>query len=97
MARRTKEELEKIIREREAENMKLTARQARLALMSIGKLDSVQTAINSLPSPQKEQVLTEWEYATEILRGHPFVLNLAVALGLSEADIDKLFIDGAKL
>ncbi len=90
----------KLKQELEAETkntMKLTARQARLALMSIGKLDSVQTAINSLPSPQKEQALIEWEYATEILRGHPFVLNLAVALGLSEADIDKLFIDGAKL
>lgn len=77
--------------------MKLTARQARLALMSISKLSLVETAINSLSSPQKEQALIEWEYATEILRGHPFVQNLASALNLSETEIDTLFIEGAKL
>jgi hypothetical protein len=72
----------------------ITARQARLALLKIGKLDDVATAINSLESPIKEQVLIEWEYATEIYRKHEFISTLGASLGLDKNALDELFISG---
>ena len=72
----------------------ITARQARLALLKIGKLDDVSIAINSLESPIKEQIQIEWEYATEIYRNHNFIETLGSSLGLDKNAIDELFISG---
>ena len=72
----------------------ITARQARLALLKIGKLDDVATAINSLESPIKEQIQIEWEYATEIYRKHEFIETLGASLGLDRNALDDLFISG---
>lgn len=75
----------------------ISARQARLALLRINKLDAVEPAIESMPSPDKEQAQIEWEYATEIERNHPFVKKLAAGLGLTDDQIDQLFIMGSEL
>ena len=75
----------------------ITARQARLALLSIGKLGDVDTAIAGMPSPQKEQAQIEWEYATAIERQHEFVGNLGAALGLTDSQVDDLFKAGSQL
>lgn len=70
----------------------VTMRQARLALLGAGRLADVAAAINSLPSPQKEAAQIEWEYSQEVQRDKPLVLALAPALGLSESQLDALFI-----
>lgn len=75
----------------------ISARQARLALLSINKLADVDTAINAMPSPQKEQARIEWEYASKVERNHPFVESLAAGLALSSQEVDQLFIAGSKL
>lgn len=75
----------------------VTMRQARLALLSIGLLDDVETAINSLPPPQKEAARIEWEYSQEVQRHNGFVSVLAPNLGLTEESLDNLFIEAAKL
>lgn len=75
----------------------VTMRQARLALLSVGLLDDVETAINSLPSPQKEAARIEWEYSQEVQRHNGFVSILAPSLGLTEESLDNLFIEAAKL
>ena len=75
----------------------ITMRQARLALLGAGLLDSVTTAINALPSPQKEAALIEWEYSSAVQRYNGFVSQLAPALGLTDAQIDALFVAGAAL
>lgn len=75
----------------------LSMRQARLALLDAGLLNSVQTAINGLPSPQKERAQIEWDYSNEVQRHNGFVATLGPALGLSEAQIDALFVAGAVL
>ncbi len=72
----------------------ITARQARLALLKIGKLNDVATAINSLESPIKEQIQIEWEYVTEIYRNHNFIETLGASLGLDKNALDELFISG---
>lgn len=70
----------------------VTMRQARLALLGIGKLGDVETAINGLPSPQKEAAMIEWEYSQTVERNRPFVQLLAPELGLTEQDLDDLFM-----
>lgn len=72
----------------------ITVKQARLALLKIGKLNDVATAINSLESPIKEQIQIEWEYATEIYRNHNFIETLGASLGLDKVVLDELFISG---
>jgi hypothetical protein len=75
----------------------VTMRQARLALLGAGLLDNVNTAINSLPSPQKEAAQIEWEYSQEVHRNKELVVMLLPALGMTEAQADQLFIAAAQL
>ena len=75
----------------------VTMRQARLALLGAGKLAAVNAAINALPSPTKEAAQIEWEYSQEVQRHNGFVSLLAPVLGMTEADLDALFVAGAAL
>lgn len=89
---RTAESL-KVEKEKELSIPKsITARQARLALLQIGKLAEVTAAISNLQSPIKEQVEIEWEYATDIFRNNGFIDALGSALGLDKNALDDLFI-----
>ena len=75
----------------------ITMRQARLVLLGIGKLAAVDAAINSLPEPHKSGAKITWEYSTEVQRKNGLVSQLGPSLGLTESQIDELFIAGAKL
>jgi len=70
----------------------VTMRQARLALLQAELLPAVSAAINSLPSPQKEAAGIEWEYSQTVERNRGFVLLLGDALGLTETQLNDLFI-----
>ncbi len=70
----------------------VSLRQAKLALLQLGVFDAVLAAIQALPSPQRETVQVEWEYANEVHRTSPWVQALAPAIGItSEAQLDDLF------
>ena len=75
----------------------VTMRQARLALLSAGLLDDVEAAIAALPSPQKEAAKIEWEYSQEVQRHNGFVSVLSPLLGMTDEQLDDLFVQGAKL
>jgi len=75
----------------------VTMRQARLALLAAGKLGAVDAAIASLPSPQKEAAQIEWEFSSVVERDRPLVQTLGPALGLSESELDQLFITAVAL
>lgn len=75
----------------------VTMRQARLALLGAGKLAAVNAAINALPSPTKEAALIEWEFSNEVNRKNGLVSQLAPLLGMTDADLDAMFIAGAAL
>lgn len=75
----------------------VTMRQARLALLQVGLLAAVATAIAALPSPQKEAATIEWEYSQTVERHRPFVLTLGAALGLTSSQLDDLFALAATL
>lgn len=75
----------------------VTMRQARLALLNANKLSDVQVVINSLPEPQKTKAQIEWDYSQEVQRSNGFVAVIGPALGLTEDQIDDLFILAATL
>ena len=74
------------------ENTSVTMRQARIALFSGGYLSSVDSAINSMPSPQKELAQIEWEHGSTIERISPLVIGLSPALGFDSVAMDGLFV-----
>lgn len=75
----------------------VTMRQARLALHAAGLLAGVDAAIASMQEPAKTAAAIEWEYASAVERNAGLVPAMAAALGMSEADIDDLFIAAAAL
>lgn len=66
----------------------VSMRQARLALLQTGLLETVNTAIASGNEVDK----ITWEYATEVQRTDALVQNLASGLNLTEKDLDNLFM-----
>lgn len=75
----------------------VSMRQARLALLSVGMLADVETIIEDLPSPQKEAARIEWDYSSSVQRHSSIVTQLASALGLTDDQLDSLFIAASKL
>ena len=70
----------------------ITPRQARLALHRAGLLDEVAAML----AADKEMEIW-WEYSLDIQRNHEMVIALGTQLGLTEAQLDQLFVDGSKL
>lgn len=75
----------------------LTMRQARLILLSTGRLAAVNYAIASLPSPQKEAAQIEWEYSNEVHRDSALITTLAAGLQIDSSTLDALFTQGSLL
>lgn len=71
-------------------------RQARLALLEAGLLNNVNQVIASLLEPMKTEVSIEWEYATEVRRDWPTLLQIVQYMGLTEESVDNLFISASK-
>lgn len=70
----------------------LTPRQTRLALLQATLLDEVETMLST-----NREMQIWWEYSLEILRDHPHIIAMGTALGLTESQLDELFIAGANL
>lgn len=71
----------------------VTPRQARLALSQQGKLAAVNTAVAAADDATK----ITWEFALSIDRTSPLVATLGAAIGLTDSQIDDLFILAATL
>lgn len=71
----------------------VSMRQARLALLAAGHLDTVESAMAM--QPKAAQI--EWEYATEVQRNSPLTTAMAAVLELSEAQLDELFTQASEL
>lgn len=70
----------------------ITARQARLVLLNKGFLDEVETLVASNRAWQ-----IEWEYASEIERNNALISEMQSQIGLTDAQVDNLFIEAVKL
>lgn len=71
----------------------VTPRQARLALLSAGLLEAVEAAFQHLPPSAR----IEWDYALQVRRDSPLIAALAPELGLTDEQVDELFIEAARL
>ena len=72
----------------------ITMRQARLALLGEGLLTTVDEAI---ANSTDEVLKVEWEYATEVRRDWSNLIAMATSLGMTEEQLDDLFIKASKL
>ena len=93
------EELAKYAQQHAPEFKSITPRQIRLVLFSMGitsqmVINAIEAAI---PSPDKELALIEWEYAIGFDRHAPFVSGVGALLGLSEDQINLLWIQAAQV
>jgi hypothetical protein len=68
--------------------------QARAMLIRMGIIDQVNGAVAASRDPE---IQNAWEYAPNVVRRSAFVLAMAGALGLNDAALDSLFIEGAKI
>lgn len=71
----------------------VTPRQIRQALTAINLRASVEAAV----AASDQDVKDWWEFATEFRRDHPTVLAMAAGLGVSDAELDGLWILAASL
>lgn len=71
----------------------VTPRQARLALLNVGKLAEAQAAVDASTEENK----ITWEYALEIDRDDPLVLFFGDELGFTSNQLDDLFRAASKL
>ena len=71
----------------------VTMRQARLALLSAGLLDDVEAVIAAAGRAAQ----LEWEYAAMVDRNNPAVAAVQQQKALTDAQIDDLFREAAKL
>ena len=73
----------------------VTMRQAKLALLKIDLLDEVDAVIAAAETPRSLKI--EWEYGSEVCRDWVDTLGLAKMLGLSDKQLDDLFVLAASL
>ena len=71
----------------------VTPRQARLALLQDGYLNQVDLAVKN--AGRDTQIA--WDYAISIDRNSPLVATIGTAIGLTDSQIDDLFILAATL
>lgn len=71
----------------------LTRRQARRVLLAAGLLDDVEAAVAA--SDRETQI--DWADATEMRRDWPALAAMASQLGMTDAQLDALFVQGAAL
>lgn len=73
-------------------------RQMRLALLQLGLLSTVSTAIEQISdSNTKEIVKIEWEYATAIRKTDSWFQTLAQQMSIEGEELDNLFLSASIL
>jgi catalase (peroxidase I) len=74
-------------------DMKCTAYQIRQALSAVGLRDQVEAAVAAGDQALKDA----WQYAQTFERLHPKIVQIGVALGQTDAQLDDLFTLGMTL
>lgn len=71
----------------------ITIRQARRVLLAAGLLDDVEAVVANT----SREVQIDWEFATEVNRSWPVLVEMSKLIGLTEEQLDDLFIQGSML
>ena len=78
--------------------IQVTMRQARLALLQAGLLDDIETAINSIEDETiRKSIQIEWEYAMDIRRDWQALKLVTQQMGMTDDQLDELFLTASKL
>lgn len=75
----------------------VSMRQARLAMLHSGILDAVEAMIAAMPGDDGVAARIDWAHARDVKRGWPLIGALSPQLGLTEQQIDDLFIYAASI
>ena len=76
----------------------ITPRQAKIALLQAGLLDDVEAAVAAIPDETTRRIAqVEWEYAHEVRRDWPLLVQVAAQMGLTDVQVDELFLAGARI
>lgn len=75
----------------------VTMRQARMALLQAGLLQTVNDAIAAMPGIEGDAARIEWEFSSEVHRDKALVQSLAPTLRMTDAELDDLFTLAATL
>ena len=77
---------------------KITEMQLKSAMILAGiKLTTVDAIIATLPQPQRDLAMVDWEYSTNFYRNNSMINQIAGALKLTTEQVDNIFINGEKL
>lgn len=74
-------------------SMGVTPVQARMALNAAG----LRAAVEEYIASQSQDIKDTWEYSVKIHKSHPVVQGAAAALGLTEKQVDDLFLAAINL
>ena len=75
----------------------VSMRQARTALLMNNLLGQVETIIQGMPGSEGDKTRIAWEYSPYIDRDSLVFKSVYPALGLTDAQVDNLFIQAALL
>lgn len=76
----------------------ITIRQAREQLIRDGLFATATIAINSIEDATEKAITQNyWEYSERFERNHPSLIALGTVIGLTEVQLDAMFIEAAKL
>lgn len=70
----------------------VTMRQARLACLHYGILETLNALVAAMPGVEGEAARIEWEYASTIKRTSPLALAMISQAGVTEEQLDQMFI-----
>jgi len=86
----TQEEIDQFRRQQVADEVQLW--RIRTILKVLGMEQVIEIALNSLEEPQKTGALYIWNYGTTVERASQTVQLLQSVLGLTDAQVDDIFI-----
>jgi len=75
----------------------VTMKQARLSLLNANMLTEANNAIAAMTGTAGQAAQIEWEFSPTVGRHDPLVTAIGPTLGLTDAQIDQLFIAAAAL
>jgi hypothetical protein len=75
----------------------LSARQFHLALALNGLAEPLEDAIATIPEPSQTLIRIEFERATEFRRDYPLLVSLSTALGLTDEQVDGMWLEAGAL
>lgn len=77
---------------------KVTRRQALTALSAAGHLQNIELALENIPDSEVKKVaLIYWKESLHFERNNPLLNQLATSIGLSQLDLDDLFINASSI